>query len=171
MIQTAMRARRNRALFLIDIAVPRDVESSVGDIENVYLFNIDDLKQVVSDAHEQRSAEIADAQRIAEEAVQEYLVWWRSRDVAPLVIAVRQRLEAMRLEEIAKLRARSPGMSERDLKAVDATMRSYMQKVAHSATEAIKSCVETDGELAYERLEAIRLAFGLDAKQVEETLE
>ena len=53
MIDTAMRARRNRALFLIDIAVPRDVEASVGDIDNGYLFNIDDLKQVVDKAHEQ----------------------------------------------------------------------------------------------------------------------
>ncbi len=158
----AMRSRRNRALFLIDIAVPRDVDPSVGDLENVYLFNIDDLKRVVEEARTQRSGEVARATQIVDQTVGEFLAWRRSLEVTPLITAVRQRLEALRLDEIAKLRARSPHLPERDLRAFESTLQAYMNKIAHDATVAIKDCATSEAELSYERLAAIRAAFGLD---------
>jgi glutamyl-tRNA reductase len=167
LVQTAMKARRNRALFLIDIAVPRDVEAAVGKIDNVYLFNIDDLKSVVDQARVGRAAEIGKAQAIIDGAVNDFLTWWRSLDVAPLVVAVRQRLEALRIEEIAKLRAKFPHLPEREMKALEQTMNAFSNKIAHSATVAIKSCALTEPELGYERLEAIRAAFGLDPDDIE----
>ncbi|HEY3329375.1 MAG TPA: glutamyl-tRNA reductase [Capsulimonadaceae bacterium] len=167
LVRTAMKGRRNRALFLIDIAVPRDVESAVGDMDNVYLFNIDDLEQVVAEARAGRSAEIGKAQVVVDHAVTEFLTWWRSLEVAPLVVAVRQRLESLRLEEMAKLRAKFPHLSERDMKAVEASMQAYANKVAHSATVAIKRSAGGDGESTYERLDAIRAAFGLEEDAIE----
>lgn len=167
--QQAMRARRNRALFLIDIAVPRDVESSVGDLENVYLFNIDDLNRVVEQARKERSGEVVKARQIIEQAVGEYLAWRRSLEVTPLIIAVRQKLAAMRLEELAKLRTRASHLPERDLRALEASLQSYANKVAHAATVAIKDAANGDPDLSYERLSAIRAAFGLDEPGTPET--
>jgi glutamyl-tRNA reductase len=158
----AMRARRNRALFLIDIAVPRDVESSVGDLENVYLFNIDDLNRVVEQAQKERTGEVAKARQIIEQYVGDYLAWRRSLEVTPLIVAVREKLDAVRLEEMAKLRARASHLSERDLRSLEASLQSFANKVAHAATVAIKDAAHGDPDLSYERLSAIRAAFGLD---------
>lgn len=160
--QQAMRARRNRALFLIDIAVPRDVESRVGDLENVYLFNIDDLNRVVEQAQKERAGEVAKAREIIEQCVGDYLAWRRSLEVTPLIVAVRQKLEAMRLEETAKLRTRTAHLSERDFRALEATLQSFANKVAHAATLAIKDAAHGAPDVSYEQLSAIRAAFGLD---------
>lgn len=168
--EQAMRARRNRALFLIDIAVPRDVDPAAGDLENVYLFNIDDLNRVVEQALSERAGEVGKAQQIIEQAVADYLGWRRSLEVTPLIIAVREKLEAMRLEEVAKLRARSPHVPERELRAMEAALQSYASKVAHAATVAIKEAAAHDSETSYERLDAIRAAFGLDSRSPDSAL-
>lgn len=171
LIETAMRERRNRALFIIDIAVPRDVEASVGDVDEVYLFNIDDLKQVVAEAKGQRLKLVKDAQAIVESAVNDYLVWWRSLDVAPLISAVRRRLETMAADEIARIRLRSPGISDKEARAMESAVRATVAKLAHTATEAIKQSAQAGGDMSAERLDAIRSAFGLEPEYVEEIIE
>ncbi len=162
LIKDAMRARRQRPLFLIDIAVPRDVEASVDALDNVYLYNIDHLQQFVADARQARSAEIARAREIVEEGVRDYLRWRRSLEVSPLVVAVREKLDAVRLAELARLRARLPGLSEKEWRAVEAAMQAMTNKIAHPATVALKSSAE--GENGPAALDAIRRAFGLDAE-------
>ncbi len=96
LIKDVMRARRGRPLYLVDIAVPRDVEASVDSLENVYLYNIDHLQDLVAGARQARAGEIARAREIVEASVTEHLRWERSLDVAPLVVAVRQKLDAVR---------------------------------------------------------------------------
>jgi glutamyl-tRNA reductase len=160
LIRSVMRARHHRPLFLIDIAVPRDVEPSVGDLESVYVYNIDDLKQLVDGSRQARAAEIARAREMIEAAVADYLHWRRSLEVAPLVVAVREKLEAVRLGEAARLRARLPGLSDKEWKAVEAAMQAITNKIAHPATFAIRDAAGAeDGSAA---LDAIRRAFGLE---------
>ena len=160
MIRDAMRARRGRPLTLFDIAVPRDVEARVDALDNVYLFNIDHLQEFVAEARQARAAEVARAREIIDAAVAEYLRWGRSLEVAPLIVAVREKLDAVRLAELARLRARLPGLSEKEWRAVEAAMQAVTNKIAHPATQAIKASAQDDAGPA--ALDAIRRAFGLE---------
>ena len=160
MVRDAMRARRGRPLTLFDIAVPRDVEARVDDLDNVYLFNIDHLQAFVADARRGRSAEVARARDLVDAAVTEYLRWLRSLEVAPLIVAVRAQLDSVRLTELARLRTRLPGLSDGEWKSVEAAMQALTNKIAHPAIQAIKSGAQADAAPA--ALEAIRRAFGLE---------
>ena len=160
LMQDVMRARRGRPLYLVDIAVPRDVESEVGKIDNAYLYNIDDLQELVAGARHTRAGEVARAREIVESSVTEYLRWERSLDVAPLVVAVRQKLDSVRLAELARLRTRLPDLSEKDWRTVEAALSSLTNKIAHPAIVAIKAAPETEDGAA--TLDAIRRAFGLE---------
>jgi len=159
LVKDAMRARRNRELFLIDIAVPRDVEGDVADLDNVYVCNIDDLSRIVAGARETRAAEIEHACALVDDAVAEYLRWWRSLEVAPLVVAVRDRLAATRLAEVARLRARLPGLSEKEWRLIEASFEALTNKIAHPATVAIKAQAQEGADPG--SLDTIRKAFGL----------
>ncbi len=160
LMNDVMRARRGRPLYLIDIAVPRDVEASVDAMQNVFLYNIDHLQDLVAGARQSRSGEVARAHEIVESSVTEYLRWERSLEVAPLVVAVRQKLEETRLAEIARLRSRLPDLPEKDWKAIESAFQSLTNKIAHPATVAIKAAPETDNAPA--TLEAIRRAYGVE---------
>jgi glutamyl-tRNA reductase len=150
-----------REFFLIDIAVPRDVEVGVENIENVYLFNIDDLKQVVDTSLELRRSEITRAQGIVTQGVAEFLQWWRSLEVTPLIVAIRGRLDGLRADEMARVRSKSPHLDEDDLRSIDLALQSYENKIAHSAIQAIKSSAgRSDGDGRAD-LDTIRRAFGL----------
>lgn len=160
LIKDAMRARHNRELFLIDIAVPRDVEPSVGDLENVYLYNIDDLNHLVAGAREARAGEVVQAREIINGAVAEFLRWWHSLEVAPLVVAVRDRLAELREAELSRLRPRLGKISDKEWQAVEAAMEALTNKIAHPATIAIKESAQEGGDPA--SVDAVRRAFGID---------
>jgi glutamyl-tRNA reductase len=91
-----MRHRRSRPIFLIDIALPRDVEAAVGDLDQVFLYNIDDLQAIVQENLTRRSAELSRAEAIVEEEVTRFMAWVQSREIIPTVVALRQRFEAIR---------------------------------------------------------------------------
>ncbi len=164
LIHSAMRARKNRPLFLVDIAVPRDVDPAVASIDNVYVYNIDDLSAVVDRDHAKRQLEVQRAQSIIDESVRQFQVWRRSLEVVPLVTAVRERLDGLRLEELARLRARLPHVSDKDFRAIEIALQSITGKIAHDAITAIKQCASTADASGYERLDAIRAAYGLNTE-------
>src|SRR4029079_11715275 len=107
-IETVMRPRRNRPLFLIDIAMPRDVESAAGEIEQVFLYNIDDLQATVRENLARRASEVARAESIVGEEVEKFGMWLRSRGAIPTVVALRQRFDAVRRSEVDRLAATLP---------------------------------------------------------------
>ena len=164
LIQTAMRARRNRPLFLIDIAVPRDVDPEVGDLQNVYLYNIDDLSAVVARDQAARHAESRLAGAIIDAAVAQFGQWRRGMEVTPLVTAVRERLDSLRLDEIARVRARLPHLSDHEMRVIGIALQSMSGKIAHEAIAAIKDSANTEPDNSYQRLDAIRSAFGLSTE-------
>ena len=100
-----MRSRRNRPLFVIDIAVPRDVEPSVGDLEQVFLYHMDDLQSIVSENLARRSTELASAEAIVDQEVARFAAWLQSREIVPTVVALRQRFESIRQARAAPARA------------------------------------------------------------------
>lgn len=158
-IERAMRARRNRTLYIIDIAVPRDVDEDVDRLDNVFLSNIDDLQHLVANARHARAGEVERARVLIEEAVSEFVKWRQSLEVSPLIVAVRDRLTAVRTAELAKLRARLPGLTDKEWRAVEAGMEAVTNKIAHSATMSIKSGANRPDSAA--TFETIRSVFGV----------
>lgn len=165
LVKDAVRARHNRPLFLIDIAVPRDVESSVDELDNVYLYNIDHLQQLVAGARQARESEVLRAREICASLTLEYLQWCRALEVSPMIVAVRDRLESIRLAELSRLRSRLPGISDKDWRQVESALHAITNKIAHPATMAIRAAAEDDD--GAQRLETIRAVFGLDEESSE----
>ena len=102
-IEAVMRPRRNRPLFIIDIALPRDVEPAAGEIEQVFLYNIDDLQATVRENLARRANEVAHAEAIVGEEVEKFGAWLRARGAVPTVVALRERFESIRRAELERL--------------------------------------------------------------------
>ena len=98
-----MRPRRSRPLFVIDIAVPRDVDPEAGSLDQVFLYNIDDLQTIVKENLARRTSEVERAELIVREEVARFRTWMQSREVVPTVVALRQRFEAIRQAELQRL--------------------------------------------------------------------
>jgi glutamyl-tRNA reductase len=159
LVEQAVRRRRNRPLFLIDIAVPRDVEPSVGDIEQVFLYNIDDLQSIVRENLTRRSAELTHAEAIVEEEVTRFVSWLQSRDVVPTVVALRQRFEAVRRAELERLAPKLSGLTPEARARVDDVTRLIVEKLLLIPTEQLKSV--SDEALVVTYADALNRLFGL----------
>jgi glutamyl-tRNA reductase len=148
-VEEAMRPRRSRALFIIDIAVPRDVESSVGKMDQVFLYNIDDLRGIVEENLARRGAELARAEAIVDEEVAKYTAWMQSRDIVPTVVALRQRFEAIRRAELARLEPKLSGLPPEARARVDEVTRLIVEKLLLTPTEQLKSVSDEAMVVAY----------------------
>jgi glutamyl-tRNA reductase len=159
-VQRVIRRRRNRPMFFIDIAIPRDVEPSVQDIGNVYLYNIDDLEHVVVANIQEREREAARAEVLIDEESAAFLRWMETLEVVPTIVSLRERAEAVRLKEVADLRSRLKGLSPEAEEAVDALTASLVNKLLHSPITELKR--RAAGEDAPTFLRVTRSLFGLD---------
>ena len=158
-VEAVMRPRRNRPLFIIDIAVPRDVEPAAGEIEQVFLYNIDDLQATVRENLARRSSEVARAETIVGEEVDKFGMWLRSRGAIPTVVALRQRFDAVRRSEVDRLAATLPAdVRER----VDDITRLVVEKLLLTPTEQLKTLHDAEMIGAYS--EALTRLFGLTAQ-------
>ncbi|BAS27125.1 glutamyl-tRNA reductase [Limnochorda pilosa] len=159
-VQRVMRVRRGRPLFLIDIAVPRDVEPGCGDLDGVFLYNIDDLQQVVDDNLAQRRTQVGPAEAIVEEAVYEYVAWWRSRLAVPVIRALRQRAEEVREEELQRALRRLRDLEPQQRKAVEAMSEAIVNKLLHPPVTRLKAALEQGDGVAH--LESLKELFDLE---------
>ena len=128
-----MRTRPHRPLFIIDIAVPRDVDPAVGDLEQVFLYNIDDLEAIVQENLARRSGELARAEAIVTEEVTRFVSWMQSRDVIPTVVALRERFEAIRQSELLRLEPKLAGLPPEHGARVDEVTRLIVEETAADA--------------------------------------
>ncbi|MDO8672133.1 MAG: glutamyl-tRNA reductase [Dehalococcoidia bacterium] len=131
MVQEALHARRGRPLFLIDLAVPRDVEPSVDGLSNVYVYNVDDLQAVVSANLKEREKEVDKVKEIITQEVSKFGMWRSSLDVAPTITALRQQAEEIRLAEIAKIQSKLGKLSEAEQNAVNSLTLAIVNKMLH----------------------------------------
>jgi len=106
-----IRARKNRPIFLIDISVPRDIEPRVNTIDNVYLYDLDDLKGVVAASRAERAAEAKLAEKIVQREAKAFHAWVRTLDLSPAIVEVRRRLERVRADEMERYRSRLAGLT------------------------------------------------------------
>ena len=158
-IEAVMRPRRNRPLFIIDIAMPRDVEAAAGEIEQVFLYNIDDLQATVRENLARRASEVAGAETIVNEEVGKFGAWFRSRGAIPTVVALRQRFEDIRRAELERLDFKLSSLQPEARARVDEITHLLIEKLLLTPTEQLKSLSDADTVGAY--AEALTRLFGL----------
>jgi len=131
-VESALKVRRRRPMFMVDLAVPRDIEPEVAQLSDVYLYTVDDLTQAVQTATEKRQAAVAQAEAIIDAGVQSFSHWLDQRASVPLIQALNQQADHWRAAEIArarKLLARGGDVDE----VLDALSRGLTQKILHGA--------------------------------------
>ena len=126
-----MRRRRNRPVFLIDIAVPRDVESAVNKVQNAYLYDIDDLQDVVASNLDERQREAVLARQIVEEEVGLFQEWLASLAVVPTLVALRTWATSVKDDEVDKFLAKMPELTDDERNKVGALAHSIVNKLLH----------------------------------------
>ena len=154
-----MRKRRNRPLFFIDIAVPRDIDPQINRLSNTYVYDIDDLKGVVEDNIEDRNREAIKGERIVDEAVVRFQQWRDSLDVVPTIKALRQKLETIADSELNKT-LHAGSMTHEESQSVRRMTRSLINKFLHDPTDILKRNGCQGGKSVY--LDITRKLFKLD---------
>jgi glutamyl-tRNA reductase len=137
-MQKVLKERKQRPVFLIDISVPRNIDPTINDLDNVYLYNIDDLQGIVDANMFERKKEAEKAEKIIEEEIEPFLKWLSSLDSVPTIVALRERAEEIKREEFEKLMNRFPGMEEKQRKAIEYMASAITNKLIHPPTKALK---------------------------------
>lgn len=152
--------RRNRPIFLIDIAVPRDIDPSVNDLDNVYLYDIDDLEGVVQANLRERKREAERAEAIVEREVAHFVSWLKSLEVVPTIVSLRRKLEAIREAELEKALNRLPHLTLKEREVIAALTASLVNKILHEPMTTLKKLsTKRDGHWY---ATALRRLFSLD---------
>jgi glutamyl-tRNA reductase len=159
MVKRAMKARRGRTLLFADIAVPRNVEPSVHAMDNVYVYNVDDLEQEVARGMKARREELDDAERIVAEEVTQFLAWSRGIEVQPTVVAMRAKTRAVFFAELERSLARLKHL-EGDRAALAQMLDSAVNKFLHAPTTRLRARAADNGD-ARELAAAVRFLFDL----------
>jgi len=136
-VKSAIRARRNRPIFFIDIAVPRDVDPEINRLDNAYVYDIDDLKGVIEENIDDRQKEAVKGERIVDEAVIRFREWHEALEVVPTIVALRAKLDGMAEAEIRRT-VQAQGMSTEDALALQRMMASFINKALHDPTMYLK---------------------------------
>ena len=137
-IKESMKSRRNRSLFFIDIAVPRDIDPDINRINNAYVYDIDDLKGIVDENIEDRQREAIKAQRIIDEAVIGFRKWYETLDVVPTIVSLRGKVEALARQEVDKTLASLSHLSDTDKRAIERMTGALVNKILHDPTHFLK---------------------------------
>jgi len=152
--------RRNRPIFLIDIAVPRDIDPTANEIDNVYLYDIDDLQGVVQANLRERQREAERAEALIDREVSQFVGWLAGLKVVPTIVAMRQKVESIREEELRRVFARLPDLTPEERQAISSLASSIVNKILHDPmTELKRQSAMKDGHLyvsVLRRLFAIR---------------
>lgn len=150
-----------RPLCIIDIAIPRDVDPAVGEAENVFLYNIDDLQGIVDANLGRRRAQLPAAEAIVLDGVDDYWAWYSSLAVVPTIRALRDRGEALRQAEVERALRQLSHLSPEDQLAIDALTRSLVNKVLHAPTARLRQAAGNGRGTGV--LDTVRYLFELDA--------
>lgn len=159
-VTRALKIRRYRPIFFIDIAVPRDVEPEINDINNAYLYDIDDLQGIVDANIREREEEAKKAERIIEREIEQFERWLESLSVVPTIISLREKFEEIREKEMEKTISSLNGGPKIDKKVLDTLTSSIINKILHSPVTQLKKQEDTRKGNYY--INAIRDLFDLE---------
>jgi glutamyl-tRNA reductase len=157
MMAEAMRRRGGRAIVLVDIAVPRDIEPKVKMLEGVNLYNLDDLSEISSANRSRRQKESLKAMEIIREEADRYLEWWQSLEVKPTVSALIQKAEDIRKNQLELTVKKLPPMSPEQLQSLEAMTRSIVTRVLHDPIAYLKQDARNKTEYSSMVSEIFRL--------------
>jgi len=160
-----IRARKNKPMFFIDIAVPRDVDPTINELDNIYVYDIDDLQGVVESNIEERRKEVLKAEGIVHQGVEAFKDWLASLEVVPTILDLRQRLEKIRQREVAKTLALLKNASEEEQKALDLLTQSIINKILHHPISLLKHQESREQGKLY--VDITRKIFRLDEEEDE----
>ncbi len=163
-MQKVMKERKQRPVFIIDISVPRNIDPETNDLDNVYLYNIDDLQGVVDANRFERQKEAEKAERLVEEEVETFFKWQSSLDSVPTIIALREKAEEIKKEELYKLLSKFPGIGEKEKKAIEYMAAAITNKLIHPPTAALKEDFE-DKDIM---VATIKRLYGIDGEKHED---
>ena len=158
-VERAMRRRRHRPIFFVDIAVPRDLDPRINDIDGCYLYDIDDLERVVKESVAGRREEAVRAEEIVGEETEKFRAWQASLDVVPAIASLRALAEEIRAGELERARGVLGSLSEQERRAVEALTSQIVNKLLHLPTVRMKEAAAASGGLIY--ADAVRHLFGL----------
>jgi glutamyl-tRNA reductase len=159
-VARAMRERRGRPIFFIDVAVPRDLDPSINDLDGCYLYDIDDLERVVAETVAGRREEAVRAEAIVAEEADEFGAWQRSLDVVPAISGLRELAEEIRAAELARAAGRLGELSPAQRRHVETLTAQIVNKLLHLPTVRMKEAAATTQGGSYAA--AVRHLFGLD---------
>ena len=157
-LKAAIKARKRRPIFAVDIAVPRDIEPGVAELDDVYLYTIDDLDRVVQEGQGNREAAAVDANRILDEEINRYLSIERSKQVAPVITALRDHADNLREEVLEQARRRMAQGADHD-EVLEYVTAALMKKLLHTPSVRLRQAAERSDE---ETIDKARSLFGLD---------
>jgi glutamyl-tRNA reductase len=133
-----MAGRASRPLLVVDIAVPRDVDPAVAGVDGVTLLDMDDLRRFAAAGVDERRREVMAVEAILDDELERYLGATSAREVAPMIVALRQQAELLRKSEIDRFRSRFDGLDSGQVELVDALTRGLVSKLLHQPTVVLK---------------------------------
>lgn len=147
-----LHARKNRPMFFIDIAVPRDVDPEMNNLDGIFVYDIDDLQQVAAAHMEERSRQAVDAEMLIAAEVERFHERQRAVNVAPAIVALQRRAEEIRRSELLRVQARLGALTSDQLAAIEALTRGLVNKFLHPPMQALKQAARENDSV---RLEAV----------------
>jgi glutamyl-tRNA reductase len=153
-------ARRNRPMFLIDIAVPRNIDPAVNELDNMFVYDIDDLQKAVEENMKARLSEAMAADQIITEEVDRLESWMRTRQVGPVISALRDQLEQLRATEVERMRGKLGMLTPQQEQAIETLTRSIINKIAHGPISELRR--QATDENGMPALDTIRSMFRLE---------
>jgi glutamyl-tRNA reductase len=155
-----LHRRRNRPMFFIDIAVPRDVDPGMNKVDGIFVYDIDDLQSVVSSNLADRGEEARRAETLIEEEVERFVARMQAAEVVPTIVSLQEHLETIRQAEIDRVRGRLGELSPEQELAVEALSRGIINKIMHTPIVTLKSAAR-EGQAATTVVEVVRRLFNL----------
>ena len=157
-MQAAMKTRKHKPVFAVDIAVPRDIEAGVAELNDIFLYTIDDLQKVIQEGQTSREAAAIDANRILDDEIRRYLNIERAKQVSPVITALRNRGETIRAEVLRQAQRRiNKGVDSREV--VEFATASLMKKMLHHPSVRLREAGEAEEQ---DIIDATRDLFGID---------
>lgn len=158
-VERAIRQRMNRPVFLIDITVPRNIDPAVKDIDNAFLFDIDDLENHVGHNQEERRREAEKAEYLVQQEVESISLWLRSLEATPTIVALKKRGDEIKRTELEKALARLGPLTERERKAIESLASGIVNKLLHGSLVTLKAEAQSHNGVLF--IEAARRFFDL----------
>ncbi|HWR58331.1 MAG TPA: glutamyl-tRNA reductase [Thermodesulfovibrionales bacterium] len=157
-MQKVMKERKQKPVFIIDISVPRNIDPEINDLDNVYLYDVDDLQGVVETNISERNKEAEKAEAIIIEEIDSFQRWMSSLDSVPTVVALRNKAESIKKEEMERLINKFPELGEKERKAIEYMASAITNKLIHPPTVALREDMEDRDVL----IATIRKLYGIN---------